>query len=176
MHDTHLIMLFPLPYLFLPPTPPLSFYSVISHTQGQKLRRRTNADSPDGVEEVVISIDEGFSVTHPEGGAFFAAPTFGVEKEARIPVTTAAGTVISAAAAPVASSDAVSALWQGEEQDKRSAIEWDVDTSDTPRGFSWPRCHWHAKYAVRPPFPPSLPFLPLHRLRSLLLESGRPRL
>ena len=117
-------------------------------------------------------MDDGYDVVSeveiaPEGGAFNSASTFGIENDKRIPATTpdaaALALAAAAAAAPVVSRDAVALVPQGEDQDKREAIEWDVDTNDTPRGITWPHCYWHAKYAVRPPlaiFLPPSPSLP----------------
>ncbi|GAB5034270.1 Hypothetical protein NocV09_01800460 [Nannochloropsis oceanica] len=105
-----------------------------------------------------LTLDDGYDAISEveidsEGGAFIAAPTYGVENERVIPASAAstaaaAAAEVAVAAAPVAITNAVVLIPPGEDQDKREAIEWDVDTNDTPRGITWPHCYFHAKYAM----------------------------
>jgi len=129
-----------------------------------------------------LTLDDGYDAISeveidPEGGAFIAAPTYGVENERVIPASAAstaaaAAAEVAVAAAPVAITNAVVLIPPGEDQDKREAIEWDVDTNDTPRGITWPHCYFHAKYAVRPSLSSSL----LLFLPSLFLFAHAPSL
>ncbi|TFJ85052.1 hypothetical protein NSK_003476 [Nannochloropsis salina CCMP1776] len=123
----------------------LCFTSISSLGQSQKLLRSTDADSREDQdtnsmrdstntkEQVIVDLDGAFSPTRD------ADRTEGRAKTPKI-----RSTVGSPDRPPVAALQFPTV----DQDDKRAAIEWDVDTNEVSRGYSWPHCYWHAKYAI----------------------------